>query len=110
MYMYYVQVYSKNSSVLAYLSQLFNHKVYSNWKKYTNKLINVKMKVKTRSLHKVYLWDVESAKPTREYIKFPIFFAFLNFGKLLSDSILFGISSETYVLGRTKAQFCSTLV
>ena len=55
MYMYYVHVYSKNSSALAYLSQLFNHKVYSNWKKYTNKLINVKMKVKTRSLHKVYL-------------------------------------------------------
>ena len=106
----YVYVYSKNSSVLAYLSQLFNHKVYNNWEKHTNKLIKVKMKVKTRSLHKVYLWDVESAKPTREYIKFPIFFAFLNFGKLLSDSILFGISSETYVLGRTKAQFCSTLV
>ena len=32
------------------------------------------MKVKTTPTHKANLWNVESAKPARGYIRFPIFY------------------------------------
>ena len=44
-------------------------------------------------------------KPTRAYIRLPIFYCVLNFGRFSRDLILFGISSQTFEVGITKTEF-----